>query len=175
MTDQKGCDNYPIWIPLLSVLLSLAIYALGVYILSGFGPIAILLYIIYCLWLEYRVISRSCVSCYYYGKFCGLGRGVIAPLFFKKGDPGAFTARDVGWKDLIPDLLVLLIPLLGGIIYLFIRFNFLTLALLVMIAVLALPGTGFMRSCLLCPNCRQRELGCPAQKLFGKSQERSSS
>lgn len=171
MAAKNTCENYPVWIPLLSVLLSLAIYSTGAYILSGFGPIVVLLYILFCLWVEYRVLGKSCQYCYYYGKLCGTGKGKIVPLFFKKGDPRIFPERAIGWKDLIPDFLVFLIPLLGGIIYLFIRFNLLTLALLVVIAILALPGTGFMRSCLLCPNCRQRELGCPAEKLFGKSKQ----
>jgi hypothetical protein len=161
-------NSYPLWIPALSILLSLAIYSLGAYILSGFGPLVVAIYILYCLWEEYRVISRSCPSCCYYGKLCGLGRGLISPLFFKKGDPKKFTDREISWKDLIPDMLILLIPLLGGIIYLFIRFNFLTLALMVVITVLAMPGTGFMRGCLICPNCQQRELGCPAEKFFAK-------
>jgi len=108
------------------------------------------------------------VNCYYYGKLCGLGKGKIAPLFIKKGDPKIFIKRDISWKDLIPDILVLLIPLLGGIFYLFIRFNFLTLVLMAAITILAMPCVGFMRGCLLCVNCKQRELGCPAEKLFGK-------
>ena len=168
MASQTSCDNYPFWIPLLSVLLLLAIYIIGAYLLSGFGLIAVLLYVLFCLWSEYRVLNKSCRNCYYYGRLCGLGRAKIVPLFFKKGDPNKFTKRDITWKDLIPDFLIFFIPLLGGTIYLFIRFNFLTLALIIAIAVLAMPGTGYMRSCLLCPNCKQRELGCPAQKLFGK-------
>jgi hypothetical protein len=164
-------NRYPAWIPALSVLLTLSIYALGVYLLSGFGPLIVALYIIYCLWFEYREFSRSCRNCYYYGKLCGLGRGLIAPLFVKKGGPQKFTNREISGKDLIPDMLVLLFPLLGGIIYLFINFNFLTLASTAAIVILGLPCVGFMRSCLLCPNCKQRALGCPAQKFFGKTKQ----
>ncbi|MDD5594169.1 MAG: hypothetical protein PHG97_05475 [Candidatus Margulisbacteria bacterium] len=171
MADQTGHDNYPVLTSLLSVLLLLAIYIIGAYLLSGFGLIAVLLYLLFCLWAEYRVLAMSCRYCYYYGKLCGTGKGKIVPLFFKKGNPKIFPERAIGWKDLIPDLLVFLVPLLGGIIYLFIRFNFLTLALIIAIAVLAMPVTGYMRSCLLCPNCKQRELGCPAQKLFGKEEK----
>ena len=173
MTQKKHynslmSDNYPIQIPLLSALLSLAIYTIGACILSGFGLIAVLFYILFCLWAEYHVLLKSCRYCYYYGKLCGLGKGRIVPLFFKKGDPSIFLGRKISWKDLIPDMLIFLIPLLGGIVYLFMHFNFLTLALMILLAILALPGTGFMRSCLLCPNCKQRGLGCPAQELFGK-------
>lgn len=171
MTNANSCDSYPLWIPLLSVLLSLTIYALGALLLSGFGLIVVLFYLLFCLWSEYRVISGSCRYCYYYGKLCGVGKGIIAPLFGKKGDPRMFAARDIGWKDLIPDLLLFLLPALGGIIELFLHFNYPTLALLIAILILALPGTGFMRSTLLCPNCKQCELGCPAQKLFGKTKQ----
>lgn len=169
MPDKKTYENYPFWIPLLSVLLSLAIYVIGICILSGFGLIYVLLYILFCVWLEYHVMSKSCRNCYYYGKLCGLGKGKLASLFIKKGDTKNFTEREIGWKDLIPDLLVFLIPFIAGIIYLFIHFNVLTLALVVAIIILAMPITGFMRSCLPCPNCKQRELGCSAQKLFGKN------
>ena len=171
MAEQNRYENYPFWIPLLSVLLSLAIYAIGTYILSGFGLIYIFLYLLFCVWMEYRVLSKSCQYCYYYGKLCGLGKGKLVPLFFSKGEPATFTERDIRWKDLIPDMLVFLIPVIGGIIYLFIRFNFLTLTLIIVLVILAMPCTGYMRSCLLCPNCKQCELGCPAQELFGKSQK----
>ncbi|MDD4179446.1 MAG: hypothetical protein PHH14_05305 [Candidatus Margulisbacteria bacterium] len=168
MTNQNTCDNYPFWIPSLSILLSLAIYSFGAYLLSVFGLIAVLPYIAFCLWTEYRVLSMSCRYCCYYGKLCGVGKGLVAPLFVKKGDPKIFLEKAIGWKELIPDFLVFLIPVIGGIIYLFIRFNFLTILLIAAIVSLAMPGAGFMRSCLLCPNCKQRELGCSAEKLFGK-------
>jgi hypothetical protein len=168
MTNQNSYENYPVWIPLLSVLQSLVIYIIGAHLLSGFGRIIVLFYLLFCLWSEYRVMGGSCRNCYYFGKLCGLGKGMIAPLFFKKGDPAQFIARNIGWKELIPDMLVFLVPLVGGIIWLFIRFNLITIGLMILLVILAMPCSGYMRGCLLCPNCKQRELGCPAQKLFGK-------
>jgi len=147
----------------------LAIYIIGAYILAGFGLVVVLPYILFCLWSECRVMSGSCRNCYYYGKLCGTGKGIIAPLFFKRGDPGKFTEREISWRDLIPDMLLFMIPLVGGIIWLFLDFNLITLGSIVLLLILAMPVTGYMRSCLLCPNCKQRELGCPAQKLFGKA------
>ncbi|MFH1387229.1 MAG: hypothetical protein ABIH50_06155 [bacterium] len=171
INKQTSYDNYPLWIPALNIILSLAIYTIGAILLSGFGPIAVLAYVLFCGWAEYRVLKMSCRYCYYYGKLCGPGKGKISPFFFKKGDPRIFLEKAIGWKELMPDFLVLLIPLLGGIIYLFFHFNFLTLGLAFVIVILALPVTGLMRSCLLCPNCKQRELGCPAEKLFGKAKQ----
>lgn len=165
---NKPYENYPAWIPALSILLSLTIYSLGAIILSGFGQIAVILYLLFCLWGEFRVLAGACRSCYYYGKLCGPGKGIIAPLFFKKADPKLFLTKNIGWWDLVPDLLVFLIPFLAGLVYLFNHFNWLTFVLMLAIAVLSFPAVGFMRSTLLCPNCQQRELGCPAEKLFGK-------
>ncbi|MFA6419159.1 MAG: hypothetical protein WCW67_08525, partial [Candidatus Margulisiibacteriota bacterium] len=70
---MKTFENYPLFIPALSILLSLTIYALGATILSSFGRIAVILYLLFCLWSEYRVLVFSCRSCYYYGKLCGPG------------------------------------------------------------------------------------------------------
>jgi hypothetical protein len=150
------------------VLQVLSLYLLGAWILSAFGPFPVLLYWLFCFWADYRVLKLSCRYCFYYGQLCGTGKGLVVPLFFKKGDPKVFLEKTIGWRELLPDLLVLLIPLLGGTIYLFRQFNFLTLGSLVALVLLALPATGALRSCLLCPNCRQRELGCPADKLFNK-------
>ncbi|MFA6548400.1 MAG: hypothetical protein WCT39_00515 [Candidatus Margulisiibacteriota bacterium] len=149
----------------------MAIYTLGACILSGFGLIVVLLYLLFCLWSEYRVLAMSCRYCFYYGKLCGVGKGIVAPLFVKKGDPKVFLEKAIGWKELVPDFLVFLVPALGGIIHLFLQFNLLTLGLIAVIVILALPCVGFMRSCLICTGCKQRELGCPAEKWFGKKEK----
>jgi hypothetical protein len=166
-------DSYPVWLPALSILLSLAIYTVGAILFSFFGLTVVLLYLFFCLLTEYRVMEMSCRHCCYYGKLCGVGKGILAPLFFKQGAPQIFLNKKIGWQELLPDSFVLLLPVIGGMISLFLRFNFLTLGLIVLIIILALPGAGLMRTCLLCPNCRQRELGCPAEKWFGKKEKSS--
>jgi len=35
---------------------------------------------------------------------------------------------------------------------------------------LATAGKGAVRSSLACKRCRQRELGCPAERLFAKAE-----
>ncbi len=141
-------ERFPSWIPLLSVTQALTIYALGALLVGGFGPTAAFLYLLFCVWSEYRVMQMSCRHCCYFGKLCGTGKGIVAPLFTRRGDPSLFLAKAIGWKELIPDFLVFLIPVLAG-----------------------LPGSGFMRTRLICANCRQRELGCPAEKLFGSKKK----
>ena len=72
------------------------------------------------------------------------------------------------WKDMIPDLLISLIPLLAGIVLLIVQFDIYLLATIVLLAFLTTSGNGFIRGKLTCKYCKQRELGCPAEKLFNK-------
>lgn len=75
-----------------------------------------LLYLIYCLFLEIRLLKNGCVNCNYYRKVCGFGKGLLRALFFKKGDISKFNVTDIGWKEMIPDLMVPIFPLIAGII-----------------------------------------------------------
>ncbi|MHC4556214.1 MAG: hypothetical protein ACYTFW_03265 [Planctomycetota bacterium] len=169
MQSKQSYENFPIWVPLLSCALSLSIYILGAYIFSLLGILFTVLYLLFCLWVELRILKYSCVNCYYYGKTCGLGRGKLCALFFKKGNPEEFTKKEFSWKDLIPDFMVLIFPLVGGIIILIRDFTWLILVLMVILAILSLAGNAFIRGSLACKYCKQKELtGCPAEQLFNK-------
>jgi hypothetical protein len=95
-------------------------------------------------------------------------------MFFKKGNPERFTGKEISWKDLIPDFLVLIFPLVGGIIALIMDFTWLVLVLMVILVVLSSSGNALIRGSLACKYCKQRELGCPAVQLFDKSAKTSS-
>jgi len=75
------------------------------------------------------------------------------------------------WKDMLPDIMVSLIPFVVGIILLIIHFNWTMLILVVALFLLASVGNGYVRSSLACKYCKQRELGCPAEKLFDKKKK----
>jgi hypothetical protein len=175
MQNNKAYENFPVWVPLLSCVLSVAIYTLGAFIVSQLAIFFAVLYLLFCLWIEFRILQKSCVNCYYYGKICGLGRGKLCPLFFKKGNPERFTEREISWKDLIPDFLVLIFPLVGGIIALIKDFTWLILVLMVILVVLSTSGNALIRGSLACKYCKQKELGCPAEQLFSKSTNTASS
>ncbi|MFH1347444.1 MAG: hypothetical protein ABIH22_02010 [Candidatus Margulisiibacteriota bacterium] len=168
MESTKNYDNYPLWFVFLCNLLTLPIYLLGAYIIYGFGWIYMALYLLYCLALEIRLFKMSCVDCYYYGKLCFSGRGKIAALFFKKGDPKRFTCKEITWKHLIFDFLVTLIPFFAGIALSIIDFNWPRVIAIVLLLILGFPVAGYLRGSLACKFCKQRELGCPAEQLFGK-------
>lgn len=171
MKTEKFYENYPVWIILTSNFLSLAIYALGAYILAQLGLIWLILYLAYLLILEVRLLKGHCIHCYYYGKYCAFGQGKLSSLFFKKGSPEKFTHLKLTWKSLVPDFLVSLIPILIGIILLIINFSWLILILVVLLVLFSSLGNGFVRGSCACKYCKQRELGCPAERLFNKTKK----
>jgi len=150
-------------------VVALGIYTIGAYIMFKLGSIWGWLYLFYCLLVEIRVMRISCIHCYYYGKWCGLGKGKLAAFLFRKGDPKRFLEKDITWKDLIPDFLVSLIPFILGIYLLFKGFGWLMLILILLLLLLTTFGNGFARGNFACKYCKQRELGCPAEKLFAKA------
>ncbi|HMK53244.1 MAG TPA: hypothetical protein VK444_00520 [Methanobacteriaceae archaeon] len=159
-------ENYPYWIVILSNLVSLSAYFIGAYIISGLGLIYTILYLLYCLFLEIRLLKNGCVNCYYYGKVCGFGKGRLSALFFKKGDPSRFSQKKLSWKDMIPDMLVFIFPVVGGIILLAYNFSWIILFLILIMLILSIAGNAVVRGLLTCGKCKQRELGCPAEELF---------
>ncbi len=168
MDGSRTYENFPVWMPLLSNLVSMLIYATGALILAGYGAGLAIAYVLYCIGVEFRVIRKSCINCYYYGKSCGMGKGRLCSLLFKKGDPAKFVQNTIGWSDLLPDFLVPIFPLVGGIGLLIRHFTFTLAALVSVLALLSTFGTAFVRGSFACRSCKQRELGCPAEKFFSK-------
>ncbi len=166
---SKTYVSYPIRYVLISDLVSLLIYGLGLYIVSRLGMLWTLAFIAYILWLESRVLRSSCRYCYYYGKFCAFGKGKICALLFKKGDPKVFTKKKITWKDLLPDLMVVLIPTLCSTYLLLVHtFTWPLLTASLALIILGFMGNALVRGSIACKYCKQRQLGCPAEKLFNK-------
>ena len=169
METIKRYENYPIWVVLLSNLVSLAIYGLGFVIIFRLDLIFSIFYLIYILILEYRLMRFHCINCFYHGKICGFGKGRLSSWFFKKGDISRFCLKEMTFKDMIPDILISLIPLVIGITLLVVKFDFILLFILLILLILTTIGNGFIRGTLTCKYCKQKELGCPADRLFNKN------
>jgi hypothetical protein len=165
---MKTHDNFPFRIVILSNSVSILIYLSGFIITLSLSWIAAIAYLVFILALEYRLLSKHCVNCYYWGKTCGFGKGRLSSLFFKRGDPSKFCENNFAWKDMIPDLLVPLIPLLIAVVLMIIKFNLILLFATIIIISLTTIGNGFIRGNLTCKYCKQREIGCPAEQLFRK-------
>jgi len=167
----KCYENYPYWIVLISNLLQLSVYVIGAVIISQIGLVWIIPYVLYILFLEARLLRKSCVNCYYYGKFCSFGKGKLCSVFFRKGNPKKFVKSEITWKDIIPDFLVSLIPFFVGIVVLVLKFDWILLLFVVLLFLLSSFGNSFVRGTLACRYCKQRKIGCPAERLFSKTQK----
>jgi hypothetical protein len=166
METTKTYSVYPEWIVIISNLIAFLIYGSGIFIMFQLGWMAAILYLVYILAFEYRLLSRHCVNCYYWGKRCGFGKGRVSSLFFRKGDPAKFCSIKMSWKDLLPDLLISLVPLITGIVLIITKFNIFLLLSIIAIILLTTSGNGYVRGHLTCKFCKQRETGCPASELF---------
>jgi hypothetical protein len=167
-TTQTTFENHPLRSVCSSNLVSLSIYGLGALIINPLGWIFTLFFLLYCLALEIRLLKKSCVNCYYYGKRCFSGKGLLCSFFFKKGDPKKFLAASLSWKELLPDFLVALIPLSCGLVLSIIAFSWLRVGWMLLLLILGFPVTGYIRGTLACLHCKQREIGCPASAFFSK-------
>jgi hypothetical protein len=165
----KQFENYPCWIVIISNLVSIAIYLIGAYIIYQLGVIWLIIYLLYIFALEIRLMKNSCVNCYYRGKFCAFGKGKLSSFLFKKGNPKNFIKKKITWKDMLPDFLVSVIPIIAGIILLILNFSWPILFSVIILIILTSIGNGFVRSSLACKFCKQRKIGCPAEQLFNKN------
>ena len=162
-------EDFPYWMVAICNTVGLAIYAIGLYLMTRLGVVWGALYAAYCLWMEWRLLSGSCRSCYYFGKRCGFGKGRLCAWFFTRGAEQGLCRKPISWRDVVPDFLVSLIPLSVGIATLVRHFSWPVLLLVVALLFLGSVGTGLVRGQLACRYCRQRELGCPAEQLFSKT------
>ena len=170
MNTPATYEKFPLRTVLISNLAALLIYGLGFAILIRTGLYFALIYLLYVLLLELRLIKNHCTGCYYHGRICGFGKGRISAWFFKKKNPAEFCNKSFTWKDMIPDILISLVPLVTGIVLLILKFDIIVLSEMLIIVFLTTSGNGYVRGKLTCRFCKQRELGCPAAALFKMDQ-----
>ena len=171
MNGPETYGSYPAGTILAGNILSALIWIIGAILLYGLWPLLVIPYVLFILVLEYRLLSGHCVDCWYYGKACAFGKGWLGARLFPKGNPENFCGKQMTRKDIVPDFLVLLIPVLAGIVQLATAFSYPTLALILALLILGFPGTAYVRGNLACRYCRQKEMGCPAEQMFNKKPE----
>lgn len=166
MREPALCENYPATTVIVSTLVPVLIWVTGAFVLSRIGLPWALLYLLFVFALEVRLVSGHCRDCYYFGKTCAFGKGRISALFFRKGNPQRFSRIALSWKDIIPDFLVFLVPVMTGVVLLAQEFSWTILLSVIVLLLLGFAGNAFVRGHLACRFCKQRELGCPAERLF---------
>lgn len=176
MTNKKenkpeAYEKYPLASVLISNLVYLSIYVIGIYLLYLIYPIFSLLFLIYILIMEYSIYKSGCSCCYYYGKRCAFGRGKIAPIIVKRKNPKEFCKKQVSFKKLIPSLLIVFIPVIAGIYLMIQDFKWEILILTIWILAINFIGNPIIYGNLACPHCKQGRTCCPACEYFMKTYE----
>jgi hypothetical protein len=167
--ESSGFERYPLGTVLVANAVAGAIYGIGTTLMALHGTAPALIYAVCCVWVEFRVLTKSCRNCWYYGRRCGFGKGKLCALLFPKGDPADFLRKEITWWDIVPDFAVGLLPVIAGAVLLVRGFSWTILGLVLLLLILTTAGNAFVRRGLVCRHCKQRELGCPAQKLFDKT------
>ena len=162
MDGPASLENYPVSTVIIANLMTLLMYAIGAYVLLQVSPFLVLAYLLIILYLESRLIAGHCTDCYYYGRTCAFGKGRLSAVFCRRGDPSRFTMMQLTAKDLLPDFLVFMIPVILGLYLLAVSFSFGILAAVIALLLLGFAGNAVVRGKLACRFCRQREIGCPA-------------
>jgi len=162
-------NNYPWGMVIIVNVLMLLVYVAGAYILFLLSWITGVLYLAYLVFLELNLYREGCVYCCYYGKRCAFGKGAIASVFFKKGDPKKFGEREMSWKGMVPQLLVVLVPVVVGIVLLVTAGWNIWILIAVIYSVLSwFVINPIVYGKIACPHCKQGSICCPAMKFFAK-------
>ena len=167
--NPKVFEKYPISAVFAFQFVSLVNYAVGIYLLYLINQVFAGLFIVYIIALELFTYKEGCSSCYYYGKRCMSGRGKIAPLFVKKGNSRDFCKKQITWKNLLPTVLLSLIPIIAGVYLLIQSFSFLVLGLMLVPVLTWFIGNPLLYGKLGCLHCKQGRICCPANEFFGKN------
>jgi hypothetical protein len=172
LMQKPGCyENFPARIVVLSNLVSLLIYGIGAYILSMVNLIWAIIYLLFIVLIEFRLLGRHCVDCYYYGKTCAFGKGYLSSRIFSRGRPEQFNQKKMKMTDILPDFLMFIVPVLAGLVLLVQEFSWTLFSLVIALVLLGFLGNAIVRGRLACRHCKQREIGCPAEQMFNKERK----
>ena len=169
--DPAVFQKYPLSTVLIFQFVSLANYAVGIYLLSQISVLFSILFAFYVIMMEFSVYREGCASCYYYGKRCMSGRGKIAPLFVRKEDPKRFCEKKITWKNLLPTVMVSLIPIITAVYLMITSFNWLFVGLILVPILTWFVLNPLMYGKLGCLHCKQGRICCPANDFFGKKKK----
>jgi hypothetical protein len=163
-------ENFPRTTVIYNLLTLGGAIVVGVIVLAQLGVWFAVGYLALLALTGYGLLASICTRCYYYDRRCGTGTGKIVARFFKKGQEEEF-GQTVSQKAVLPLLvIVLLLPLVGGIVSLARGYN--TLRLMLLVAWLALLIAGLApHPRLVCSHCKLAERNCcPIGKLVVRNQ-----
>ncbi|MFH1537067.1 MAG: hypothetical protein ABID45_03705 [Patescibacteria group bacterium] len=154
--NEKGLEKYP------ALGIFLENFALILWIIFGFISCWFLYPVVAWIYLAFAVImivfvlrKLLCTNCYYYDKWCHVGWGKLAALFFKKGNIEKFNSG-LGQK-IVPFTygLLALVPLIFIIITLIQDFSVFKIVVLVLFLISAFLSSVTLRK-NSCSKCKMR-------------------
>ena len=145
-------------------------YFIGALVIFSFNLIAGVFYVILCILTIFLSLKLRCSYCFYYGRRCGFGFGILSKIFFSQGESKEFNNS----KNVIPVLIfsmcTSIIPVIMGIILLIVNFSVLHPIYFILYIFVAFLPNFFIRS-KVCKDCEQGKLGCPAYDKISKQSE----
>ena len=156
--------DQPLWALALSVTNTIVSWGTGALIFCLIYPWAAVAYLVLCAGVLVMPTYVRCRYCAYYGKRCTSGLGLISSRLFRKGDPAGFCDPKNIFPVAIPSFAVLLLPLAAGVIGLLLSFSWALAGLSAFYFVAAMIGGFFFQRNVICKNCAQGKLGCPANR-----------
>jgi hypothetical protein len=157
---EQGLEEHPKATVILGNLVMALWIALGTIACWFLYPLIAWIYLAAALIMVGVVLRKLvCTNCYYYGKWCGLGWGKLAALFFKEGDMEKFSTSigvklaplTYGLLSLIPIVLVVI-----SIVQEFTVFKVIVLALILLVSFYS----AFLSRKKGCASCKMK-LACP--------------
>jgi hypothetical protein len=168
--DSCLMDAYPKKIVLASVIQTFVSYALGAAILYLVGPIYSLGFIFLVgVSMVMSPIFR-CRYCYYHGKRCNFGLGIVAGIISERGPGDKFRQPRYVYPTAAVGLAVMILPL-ATLAYLLVTDFTLAIVVTAVLYILTALAPGFyLRPRVFCYHCIQGRMGCPAYDNMKKGE-----
>ena len=141
----------------------------GVVIVAQFGLWVTVGYLMLLALTGVGLLALVCACCGYYGRRCALGLGKVVALAFKKGRENEFLHTAPQFVTLLLLVLLLLLPIAGGVALLVREFSAWRLSSLAVLVGLLLSGL-VPHPRLVCGHCCQGERGvCPVGRQLWRT------
>ena len=162
MGEDEYYECYPSRIVITSILQAFASYAMGVVVLYLLGPSFALIFLVLVVLSLIMSAYTRCRFCYYFGKRCSFGLGLMAGSMMKKGSEGDFCEKRNVYPTAAVGFFITLLPIIVLAYLMVTDFTFTLGAMAAAYVLVALAPGFYLRPRVFCRHCRQGEIGCPA-------------
>ncbi len=148
-SHNSNYEKYPLQQVVFRNILNILTILTGCIILNVVDTVFVILYLVYYLFFIIWSLYFRCKFCYYYGKRCASGFGLIVPFFFKKGSEYNFIKNN---KYSLPIIVFFIAPTIASIYLLFTNFSY---SIVILQGLLIVLCFGLARVYYIRYGCRQ--------------------